>query len=58
MYRGEIMLGYNSADIEEMIYGLESTLLMINTDENPAIYRYLMNTVDFLSGVLAEGHVQ
>jgi hypothetical protein len=52
------MLGYNSADIEEMIYGLESTLLMINTDENPAIYRYLMNTVDFLSGVLAEGHVQ
>jgi hypothetical protein len=51
------MLGYKAENIEEMIYGIESSLLMIDTDENPAIARYLINTVDFLSGILAEGHV-
>ena len=51
------MLGYKQENIEEMIYGIESSLLMIDTDKNPAIARYLINTVDFLSGILAEGHV-
>jgi hypothetical protein len=51
------MLGYTAADVNEMVYGVETALLLINTDENPAIARYLVNTVDFLSGVLAEGHV-
>ena len=51
------MLGYKSKDIEEMIYGVETAALLINTDENPAIARYLINTVEFLSGILAEGHV-
>jgi hypothetical protein len=51
------MLGYTETDVNEMIYGVETALLLINTDENPAISRYLINTVDFLSGVLAEGRV-
>ena len=51
------MLGYKVQDIEEMIYGVETAALLINTDENPAIGRYLINTLEFLSGVLAEGHV-
>jgi hypothetical protein len=51
------VLGYTETDVNEMIYGVETALLLINTDENPAISRYLINTVDFLSGVLAEGRV-
>ena len=51
------MLGYKVNDIEEMIYGIESSILLINTDENPAIHRYLVDTVSFLEGILAEGRV-
>ena len=51
------MLGYKVTDIEEMLYGVETAAMLINTDENPAIARYLINTVEFLSGILAEGHV-
>ena len=51
------MLGYTINDIEEMIYGIESSILLINTDENPAIHRYLVDTVSFLEGILAEGRV-
>jgi|APGre2960657373_1045057.scaffolds.fasta_scaffold220566_2 hypothetical protein len=51
------MLGYTVNDIEEMIYGIESSILLINTDENPAIHRYLVDTVSFLEGILAEGRV-
>ena len=51
------MLGYKIQDIEEMLYGIESAALLINTDENPAIARYLINAAEFLSGILAEGHV-
>ena len=51
------MLGYRSKDIEEMLYGVETAALLINTDENPAIARYLVSAAEFLSGILAEGHV-
>lgn len=51
------MLGYTVNDIEDMIYGIESSMLLINSDENPAIHRYLANSVDLLQGLLAEGHV-
>ena len=51
------MLGYTVNDIEEMIYGIESSILLINTDENPAIHRYFVDTVSFLEGILAEGRV-
>jgi hypothetical protein len=51
------MLGYSTKDVFEMIYGIESAILLINTDENPAIHRYLENSKDLLEGLLAEGHV-
>jgi hypothetical protein len=52
------MLGYTEEDIENMIYCINSSTLLINTDENPAIYRGLVNTASLLEGLLAEGHIQ
>ena len=51
------MLGYTEKDIIEMIYGVKTADLLINSDENPAIHNYLVNTADFLEGLLVEGHV-
>ena len=51
------MLGYGKKDIFEMIYGIENAILLIDTDENPAIHRYLENSKDLLEGLLAEGHI-
>jgi hypothetical protein len=51
------MLGYKEQDVAEMLYGVQTAILLINTDENPAIHRYLSNTADLLEGLLAEGHV-
>jgi hypothetical protein len=50
------MLGYELQDLNEMTYGIDSALLMINQDENPAIARYLTNASDFLNGLWAEGY--
>jgi hypothetical protein len=51
------MLGYTKLDIENMIYCVDSSMLLINTDENPAIYRGLVDTASLLEGLLAEGHI-
>ena len=51
------MLGYNTKDIMEMAYGVESAMMLINADENPAIIRFLDNTKDLLAGLLAEGYI-
>jgi hypothetical protein len=50
------MLGYTQADLNDMIYGVDNALLLINTDENPAIARYLTTASDFLQGLWAEGY--
>lgn len=51
------MMGYTEDDIEQMKYGIQSAILLINTDENPAITRYLQETADFLDGLLVEGRI-
>ena len=51
------MLGYTEKDVVEMIYGIKSAMLLIDTDENPAIHRYLNNSADFLEGMLVEGRI-
>ena len=51
------MLGYTELDIKNMIYCIDSSMLLINTDENPAIYNGLVDTASLLEGLLAEGHV-
>jgi hypothetical protein len=52
------MLGYTSIEVEDMIYSIGAAILIINTDENPAIHRGLSNAIDLLEGLLAEGHIQ
>ena len=51
------MLGYSKLDIENMIYCVDSSMLLINSDENPAIYNGLVDTSSFLEGLLAEGRI-
>jgi len=51
------MLGYTQLDIENMIYCIDSSMLLINADENPAIYNGLVDTSSFLEGLLAEGRI-
>jgi hypothetical protein len=50
------MLGYTEEDLNNMKYGIDSALLMIDTDDNPAIARYLTTASDFLGGLWAEGY--
>lgn len=51
------MLGYSVENINEMIYGIESALCLINSDENPAITRYLDDAKDLLKGLVEEGRI-
>lgn len=50
------MLGYELNDLNNMVYGLDNAILLINSDENPAIYNYLVTARDFLQGLWAEGY--
>ena len=50
------MLGYEEADLNNMRYGIDCAILMINSDENPAIHNYLTMASDFLDGLWAEGY--
>ena len=49
------MLGYTENDINEMLYGVSTATLLVDADQNPAIHRYLVDTVSFLEGILQEG---
>jgi hypothetical protein len=51
------MLGYSTEQVEEMIYSINTSMLLINADENPAIYRGLGETASFLEGLISEGHL-
>lgn len=50
------MLGYTLEDLNNMVYGVDNAMLLINSDENPAIYNYLVTARDFLQGLWAEGY--
>ena len=50
------MLGYTKEDLNNMKYGVDSALLVLDSDEHPAIHNYLVMTKDFLDGLLAEGY--
>jgi hypothetical protein len=50
------MLGYGPNDLNNMTYGVDSAMLLINSDENPAIHNYLVTARDFLQGLWAEGY--
>jgi hypothetical protein len=50
------MLGYTKEDLDNMIYGIGSADLLINSDENPAIHNYLVTAHEFLQGLWAEGY--
>ena len=52
------MLGYTLEDLNNMVYGVDNAMLLINSDENPAIYNYLVTTRDFLQGLWAEGYFE
>jgi hypothetical protein len=51
------MLGYTEDDVSEMLYGVSTATLLIDADQNPAIHRYLTDTVSFLEGILEEGRM-
>jgi len=50
------MLGYTLEDLNNMVYGVDNAMLLINSDENPAIHNYLFTTREFLQGLWAEGY--
>lgn len=50
------MLGYTMSDLNNMKYGIDSALLILDSDENPAIHRYLSQASDLLGGLWAEGY--
>ena len=50
------MLGYTLEDLNNMVYGVDNAMLLINSDENPAIHNYLVMARDFLDGLWAEGY--
>ena len=45
------MLGYTKADIDNMKYGIDCAILLINSDENPAIHRYLVEAAEFFDDI-------
>ena len=50
------MLGYTLEDLNNMVYGVDNAMLLINSDEHPAVYNYLVTARDFLQGLWAEGY--
>jgi hypothetical protein len=50
------MLGYTSQDLADMVYGINTADLLIDSNENPAIHNYLVMAHDFLMGLHMEGH--
>ena len=52
----DTMLGYTDNDLTDMMYGVDTAMLLIDSNENPAIYNYLVTTSDFLKGLWAEGY--
>ena len=50
------MLGYTLEDLNNMVYGVDNAMLLINSDENPAIHNYLVTARDFLQGLWTEGY--
>jgi hypothetical protein len=53
---GRVMLGYTMNDLNNMKYGVDSALLVLDSDEHPAIHNYLVTASDFLGGLWAEGY--
>jgi hypothetical protein len=49
------MLGYTLEDLNNMTYGVDNAILLINSDEHPAIYNYLVTTREFLQGYGQKG---
>jgi hypothetical protein len=41
------MLGYTKADIDNMKYGVDCALLLINPKENPVVHQYLTEVKEF-----------
>jgi hypothetical protein len=50
------MLGYTEEDLNKMKYSVDTAILLINSDEHPAIYNSLITTSEFLGGLWAEGY--
>jgi len=50
------MLGYTLEDLNNMVYGVDNAMLLINSDEHPAVHNYLVTARDFLQGLWAEGY--
>lgn len=51
------MLGYKETDLIDMIDALDSVLTTINSDDDPWLYNNTWRAMDFLKGLLVEGHV-
>ena len=51
------MLGYTETDLIDMINALDSVLTTINSDDDPWLYNNTWRAMDFLNGLLVEGHV-
>lgn len=45
------MLGYNKADIDNMKYGIDCAITLINPNENPHIHRYLVEAAEFFDDI-------
>ncbi len=50
------MLGYTKEDLDEMVNGLDSARLYINSDDDPFVDKQLTNAINFLESLWAEGY--
>jgi hypothetical protein len=50
------MLGYEMADVDEMIYAIGSVLTTVNSDDDPFLFNNLWKAQEFLKGLWAEGY--
>lgn len=57
MYRGEKMLGYTVEDLDNMISACADGAFYLPPSKQ-MIARDLIRTVEFLQGLIVEGHVQ
>ncbi len=50
------MLGYEMADVDEMINAIQSVITTVNSDDDPWLYNNLWKAQEFLQGLWAEGY--
>jgi hypothetical protein len=53
---GQIMLGYEMSDVDDMINAIQSIITTVNSDDDPWLHNNLWKAQEFLQGLWAEGY--